>query len=210
MWDEQESSEGGFGEWASCLAHPQLAGDPLHALAFDPLEEALWAGTGGGVLSQLAVSASPSTYASVTCHTDHVIDLRALGEAVASLSSCELAVHASGCAPRVAWEDEVRLCTCCSVAHAAAHCSRWAAGQEGSVLVEPRLTIAASRRPCRRRAERWLNRPNSPVLPCRPTQVGDLTALEVEPRSTRVVLGRAGGGLVLLDMQKGKPVGTVS
>jgi len=34
--------------------------------------------------------------------------------------------------------------------------------------------------------------------------------MEVEPRSTRVVLGRAGGGLVLFDLKLGKPVGTVS
>lgn len=33
--------------------------------------------------------------------------------------------------------------------------------------------------------------------------------MELEPRSTRMVLGRAGGGLTLFDLKLGKPVGTV-
>ena len=41
-------------------------------------------------------------------------------------------------------------------------------------------------------------------------QVGDLSAFVVEPRSTRAVLGRAGGGLMLFDLKLGKPSSSVS
>lgn len=50
----------------------------------------------------------------------------------------------------------------------------------------------------------------SAVISASPPQAGDLAALEVEPRSTRAVLGRSSGGLLLFDMKLGKPVGTVS
>ena len=57
--------------------------------------------------------------------------------------------------------------------------------------------------------------PCYPACPClclssRLRQVGDLSAFAVEPRSTRAVLGRAGGGLVLFDLKLGKPSSSVS
>lgn len=47
MW-----GEGALGELASAPLHPRLT-DPVNALAFDPAEEALWAGTEGGLICQL-------------------------------------------------------------------------------------------------------------------------------------------------------------
>lgn len=113
MWD---GGGGSLFELHSALLHPRLpAGEPINALAFDPREEALWAGSEGGMVVQLAVGgadggggAALSSYASIAAHADRVIELRALGEGAVSLSSCGLQVHGSGCAPCMAWEDEVR------------------------------------------------------------------------------------------------------
>ncbi|KAL4430743.1 hypothetical protein ABPG75_005999 [Micractinium tetrahymenae] len=137
MW----AQSGGWGELASAPLHPRLA-DQVNALAFDALEEGLWAGTDGAVVAELVCPAL-ERYCSVPA-SGPVVELWSLGEAAVSLSAYELAVHASGGAPRLAWADEV----------------------------------------------------------------GDLAAMELEPRSTRVVLGRAGGGLTLFDLKLGKPVGT--
>ena len=42
---------------------------------------------------------------------DRVIELRALGEAVVSLSCCDLSVHASGGLQRLSWTHEVCVFT---------------------------------------------------------------------------------------------------
>lgn len=99
----------GWGEVASSPLHPRLA-DPVIALAFDTLEEGLWAGTDGGVVAEL-VCPSLDRYCSLPA-AGPVVDLRSLGEAAVSLSAYELAVHASGGAPRLSWADEVRCKEC--------------------------------------------------------------------------------------------------
>ncbi|KAL4432378.1 hypothetical protein ABPG77_001677 [Micractinium sp. CCAP 211/92] len=137
MWAQE-----GWGELASSPLHPRLA-DPVTVLAFDALEEGLWAGTDGGVVAELVCPAL-DRYCSVPAGGP-VVDLCSLGESVVSLSAYELTVNASGGAPRLSWADDV----------------------------------------------------------------GDLAAMALETRSTRMVLGRAGGGLTLFDLKLGKPVGSV-
>jgi hypothetical protein len=137
MW-----GEGALGELASAPVHPRLT-DQVNALAFDPAEEALWAGTESGLVCQL-VSPGLEPYSAFPAHQDRVIELRTLGEAAVSISCCDLSVHASGGLQRLSWSHEA----------------------------------------------------------------GDLAALGLEPRSTRVVLGRSSGGLLLFDLKLGKPVGT--
>lgn len=96
--------DGDYYELHSAPVHPRLAaGEPVHALAFDPLDESLWAGTESGLVVQLAVgggaAAAPgtfSTYASMAAHADRVVELRALGEAVVSLSACGVQVRRPG------------------------------------------------------------------------------------------------------------------
>ena len=61
MW-----GEGALGELASAPLHPRLS-DPVNALAFDPAEEALWAGTEGGLVCQL-VCPSLDLYSSFPAH----------------------------------------------------------------------------------------------------------------------------------------------
>jgi hypothetical protein len=100
MWASQE---GGLYELAAAPLAQQLT-DPLRALAFDPLEEALWAGSDAFV-AQLACPAL-ERFCSVPVASP-VVELRALGEAAVSLTAYELAVHASGGAPRLNWGDEV-------------------------------------------------------------------------------------------------------
>lgn len=174
MW-----GEGGLGELASGPLHPRLT-DSVNALAFDPVEEALWAGTEGGLVCQVLcpgiepysafpshqvrshggrlclgrmhnagfaacfpsgcslawhrsrrtlrspAARSPVTPCSLFTHCplplphpprgqDRVIELRALGEATVSISSCDLSVHASGGLQRLSWADEVRRRWRCAV-----------------------------------------------------------------------------------------------
>ena len=61
MW-----GEGALGELASAPLHPRLT-DPVNALAFDPADEALWAGTEGGLVCQL-VCPSLELYSSFPAH----------------------------------------------------------------------------------------------------------------------------------------------
>ncbi len=61
MW-----GEGALGELASAPLHPRLT-DPVNALTFDPAEEALWAGTEGGLVCQL-VCPSLDLYSSFPAH----------------------------------------------------------------------------------------------------------------------------------------------
>ena len=75
--------------------------------SFNPLEEALWTGTEGGLVGQL-LSPTLERYCTVPAHQDRVVDLRAVGEAAVSLSSGQLCVHSSGGAPRLTYADEVR------------------------------------------------------------------------------------------------------
>ncbi len=104
MWGGQGDGQWGLAELCSAPIHPRLA-EPVNALAFDPLEEALWAGTDGAV-AQLAAP-SLERYAAVPTSSP-VLELRALGEGVVSLTAFELAVHSSGGAPRLSWADKVR------------------------------------------------------------------------------------------------------
>lgn len=100
MWAQE-----GWGELASSPLHPRLA-DPVTVVAFDALEEGLWAGTDGGVVAELVCPAL-DRYCSVPAGGP-VVDLCSLGESVVSLSAYELSVHASGGAPRLSWADDVR------------------------------------------------------------------------------------------------------
>mgnify|MGYP001811073588 CR=1 FL=1 len=101
MWGSQD---GGLFELQVAPLHPRLA-DPINALVFDSLEEAVWAGN-DAVVAQLACP-SLERHCSVPSASP-IIELRTLGEAAVSLSAYELAVHASGGAQRLTWTDEVR------------------------------------------------------------------------------------------------------
>jgi hypothetical protein len=103
MW---HGEGGGLGELCCSALHPQLQ-EPITAIDFDPLEEAIWTGTEGGLVAQL-LSPTLERYCTVPAHQDRVVDLRAVGEAAVSLSSGELCVHSSGGAPRLTYADEVR------------------------------------------------------------------------------------------------------
>jgi len=99
MWAEGSL----WGELCAKPLHPRLV-DPVGALEFDTLEEAVWAGT-SSTLGQL-LCPSLDRYCSVPA-PGQVMEIRSLGEAAVSLSAFELAVHASGGAPRLSYSDEV-------------------------------------------------------------------------------------------------------
>lgn len=212
MWGDggaAGAAGGGYFELHSAPVHPRLpAGEPVHALAFDPLEEALWAGTESGLVVQLAVgggAAAPpgafATYASVPAHADRVVELRALGEAAVSLSTCGVQVRRHRCAAGFsgrsggssvhACRDAAVLLRCCGhVQQRSASCRRPALACAHPHFSQVHASGGAPR-------ASW------------EAEAGDLSSLELEPRSSRAVVGRAGGGLMLLDLKRGAPTGEV-
>ena len=76
MW-----GEGGLGELASGPLHPRLT-DSVNALAFDPAEEALWAGTEGGLVCQLLCPAL-EPYSAFPAHQVRLAGCWLLGSAQA-------------------------------------------------------------------------------------------------------------------------------
>ena len=96
----------GGGLW-ELAASPFRPGDAVNACDFDTAEEALWVGTEGGLVGQLAAPAL-ERYSSAAAHEGRVLDLRAVGEGAVSVSGALLCLHASGGLVRTQCRNEVR------------------------------------------------------------------------------------------------------
>ena len=101
MYEQQ----GGFYDLAEASVGLRST-DSINCVSFDIFDEALWAGSASGVVSQL-LCPTLERYSSLAAHQDQVVDLRSAGEAAVSLSATELCVLASGGAPRLTHTDQV-------------------------------------------------------------------------------------------------------
>lgn len=124
-------------------AAPFLARDQCNVVQFDLREEALWVGTEGGAVGQMAVSGALEKYSSFLAHEGRVLGLRSVGEGAVSVSGGQLCLHASGGAVRMSYKDEVRRPACTAAAGAGLlqrrrpqrlPCSRAAGMQAGAAL----------------------------------------------------------------------------
>jgi hypothetical protein len=84
-----------FNTHRACAPQRGVPGDAVTHVAFDPVEEALWACTDGGKVATFTLPEF-SRYAVAAAHPDRVTALLPLGGAALTLSASSLRLHSSG------------------------------------------------------------------------------------------------------------------